>query len=157
MPHVTATVVIPTFRRLDGLDRLLSSLVSMDDPGVPWDVLVVDNDDAPGAESVVERWRSRLAVRHVRETARGSAHARNRGIADATGDLIVFVDDDVVPADGWLGALLAPILAGRCDATDGTVVLDPSVARPVWFDEEGLGAYLAAHTPTRSRARPRRR
>jgi glycosyltransferase involved in cell wall biosynthesis len=147
MRHETATVVIPTFRRLDGLDRLLTSLAGMADPGIPWDVLVVDNDDAPGAEAVVAAWRDRLAVHHVRETRRGSAHARNRGIADATGDVVVFVDDDVVPADGWLGALVAPILAGRCDATDGTVVLDPSVPRPPWFDEAGLGAYLAAHAP----------
>jgi succinoglycan biosynthesis protein ExoM len=147
MAHRSATVVIPTFRRLEGLDRLLAALTTLDDPGVGWDVVVVDNDDPPGAEAVVERWAARLPVRHVREPARGSAHARNRGSAEVQADLIVFLDDDVTPAPSWLRELLAPILAGRCDAADGTVILDPAVSRPRWFDEQGIGGYLAAHAP----------
>jgi glucosyl-dolichyl phosphate glucuronosyltransferase len=147
VPPTTATLVIPTFRRPTGLDRLLESLTKLDDAGLEWDVLVVDNDDPPGADAIVEQWRDRLPVRLVREGQRGSAHARNRGGAEAAGDLVVFVDDDVVAAPNWLRALVEPILAGRCDATDGTVILDPAVPRPRWFDEPGLGGYLAAHAP----------
>jgi GT2 family glycosyltransferase len=145
----SVTVVVPTFRRPDGLRRLLDALTTQADPGVPWDVVVVDNDDPPGASPVFERSAPDLGVpaRIVREAERGASRARNRGVAEARGTIIAFVDDDVVPAPDWLTRLVEPILAGRCDGTGGRVLLDPTVARPAWFDEPGLGPYLAQHTP----------
>src|SRR5207244_133533 len=78
------------------------------------------------------------------EHVRGAAHARNRGLAEASGTVVVFIDDDVNPADDWLARLTEPILAGRCEATGGKVVLDPAVPRPPWFIESWMGGYLAA-------------
>lgn len=145
----TITIVVPTFRRGPSLDRLLTSLASQDDPGAPWEVVVVDNDDEPGAAPVFTAsvLRDRVPARLVREPRRGASHSRNRGMAEAAGRVIVFVDDDVVPARDWLKALVDPVLAGRCDGVGGRVVLDPTVERPAWFDEDGLGVYLAAHDP----------
>jgi GT2 family glycosyltransferase len=143
-----ATVVVPTFRRPASLRRGLRALIVQKDPGVAWDVVVVDND--PGsAHSVVDEVarESAVAIRVVDEAVAGSAAARNRGIEEAAGEVTVFLDDDVVANDVWLGALLAPILAGRCDATGGRVVLDPAVRRPQWFDEAGIGGYLTAFDP----------
>lgn len=146
----TATVVVPTFRRPDGLRRALTAVAEQVDPGVPWDLLVVDNDDPPGAASAFADGTTGFPVpaRLTREPRRGASAARNRGLAEATGDIVVFLDDDVVPAADWLRELVAPIVHGRCDGTGGRVVLDPSVPRPRWFDEPGLGPYLAAHDPT---------
>jgi glycosyltransferase involved in cell wall biosynthesis len=146
----TATVVVPTFRRPAGLTRVLAALAGQLDPGVRWDVVVVDNDDPPGATATFEEHARAVgvSVRLVRESERGASHTRNRGIAEATGSIIVFLDDDVVPAQDWLATLVEPIVAGRCNGTGGRVVLDPSVTRPEWFDEPGLGGYLAAHDPS---------
>jgi cellulose synthase/poly-beta-1,6-N-acetylglucosamine synthase-like glycosyltransferase len=38
----------------------------------------------------------------------GPAAARNRGVAEAKGTIVIFIDDDCVPAPGWLEAMLAP-------------------------------------------------
>jgi glycosyltransferase involved in cell wall biosynthesis len=146
----SATLVIPTFRRPDGLTRVLRAVALQDDPGVPWDVVVVDNDDPPGAEATFAAAAADLAVpaRLVREAHRGASPTRNRGVVEATGDVVVFLDDDVVPARDWLRRLLEPILAGRCDGVGGRVVLDPEVPRPRWLDEAGgMAGYLAAHDP----------
>ena len=139
-----ATVMIPTFRRPTLLARALAALAIQRDPGVPWDLVVVDND-SPGATQTFEAGTVSFPVpaRLLAEPARGSAHARNRGIAEAEGDVVVMIDDDVVPAEGWLARLLEPIVAGRCDAAGGRVVLDPTVPRPRWFDEERIGGYLS--------------
>ena len=142
-----ATVVVPTFRRPEGLERVLGGLALQADPGLSWDVLVVDNDDAPGSLAAFERAARDLGVpvRLVREERRGASCARNRGIEDAAGDVVVFLDDDVEPAPDWLRRLLEPIRAGRCEATGGRVVLDPEVRRPRWLRHAGLERYLAAH------------
>jgi glycosyltransferase involved in cell wall biosynthesis len=139
------TLILPTYRRPDGLGRALKGLAGQRDPGVTWEIVVIDNDDPPGAEDVFAAAARELPVpaRYVRESIRGSAHARNRGIAEATGDIIVMLDDDVRPDGDWLARLIEPILAGRSDGTGGRVLLDPAVPRPGWFDEIGIGGFLA--------------
>lgn len=144
MPEPRLTVILPTYRRPGSLVRTLDGLAAQD-PGVDWELVVVDNDDEPGAE-VAFRSREEAfggRARLVRETRRGAAHARNRGIAEARGAVTAMIDDDVVPAADWLGTLVAPILAGRCSGAGGLVLLDPSVDRPPWFDEVAIGGYLA--------------
>jgi len=141
------TVVVPTFRRPDGLARALGALREQHDPQVPWELVVVDNDDAPGADSVFSTitagWDA--PARLVRETRRGAAWARNAGIAAAEGDVIAFLDDDVVPDHNWLSRLVAPVLAGRCDGTGGLVRLDPTVAVPDWLGGDWRG-YLSEYS-----------
>jgi glucosyl-dolichyl phosphate glucuronosyltransferase len=144
-----ATVVVTTYRRPDSLGHCLRGLAGQTDPGVPWEVVVVDNGPAPGSEQVVETVRPTFPVpcRYVREPQLGTAYARNRGLAEASGGIIAIVDDDVVPADDWLSTLLEPLRTGRCDAVGGRVLLDPTVPRPRWFSEDLLGGYLTRHDP----------
>jgi len=139
------TVVVPTFRRPHGIIKVLDALGTQQDVGLPWDIVVVDNDDSPGAEMAFSAASDGfpVPVRLVREPRRGSAHARNRGIAEASGDVVVFLDDDVVPAGDWLYRLVEPIIDDRCDATGGRVLLDPSVELPGWW-AEWMAGYLAA-------------
>ncbi len=145
----SVTVVVPTFRRPDSLLRVLRGLAAQADPGAPWDVLIVDNDPAASATSTVEAAvaGTSLAYRLLHQPEVGSAHARNLGISEASGSIVALLDDDVVPATDWLRQIVRPILDGRCDGTGGSVVLDPHVPRPQWFDEPGIGGYLAAFAP----------
>jgi glycosyltransferase involved in cell wall biosynthesis len=143
------TVILPTFRRPDALGRALDALAAQEDPGVAWELVVIDNDDPPGAEATVDDRGRHLPVpvRFVREPRRGASHARNRGIEEATGDIIVMLDDDVVPKADWLARLVEPILEGRCDATGGRVILDPTVAWPRWLDPT-VAHYLSLFEPS---------
>jgi glycosyltransferase involved in cell wall biosynthesis len=138
------TVVVPTYRRPESLQRLLRSL-SEQAAAFEWDAVVVDNDKAGSARDVVHAAaRTGLAVRYEQEPRTGVAHARNRGVAAAAGDVLAFLDDDVVPLPGWLAAVCAPVVAGQAVAAGGPVILDPEVPRPRWFDESGIGGYLSS-------------
>ena len=141
------TLLVPTYRRPEGLRRLLTA-VAGEDPPFRWEVVVVDNDRAGSAKSVVDACAPLLPVqvRYVVESETGAVHARNRGIREATGRVLAMLDDDVVPQRGWLAAVCAPVLDGTAAGAGGTVVLDPTVPRPRWLDEEGLGGYLTAHS-----------
>jgi Glycosyl transferase family 2 len=86
------TVVIPTHNRKRLLELTLGSALRQRD--VALEVVVVDDGSSDGTAPIVEGFgdvRVRL-VRH--ETARGVSAARNRGIAEARGEWISFLDDD---------------------------------------------------------------
>lgn len=139
------TVLVPTVGRSEGLRRLCEALAVQEDPGVPWDVLVVDNATPPRAAEIVTASALPVPARVVHEPRAGAAHARNRGVAEVASELVALLDDDVVPDQDWLRRLLAPLLADPGLAGVGaTVRLDPTVGRPAWLDD-ALAAYLTDH------------
>ncbi|MBD8059611.1 glycosyltransferase [Cellulomonas sp. JH27-2] len=117
------TVVTLTFRRPLDLADALPGLVEHV-RGVPGaELLVVDNDTIPSARDTVESWSVDHPVRYVHEPAPGIAAARNRGLAEAAdADVVVFIDDDERPRQGWLESLLATHARENCAAVAGAVV-----------------------------------
>lgn len=98
------SVVVPTYGRPGSLERLLDAL-DRQDAATPFEVVVVD-DGSPQADvaAVVAR---HPRARYLRQANAGPAAARNRGWRAATGDVIAFADDDVVPTPTWASELVA--------------------------------------------------
>lgn len=120
------SVVIPTFNRTKLLRRALRGVCtqSLDALG-GFEVIVVDN--AGGADGVVADVSAQfpdVPLRYVHETGPGISHARNRGVAEARGEWIVFLDDDQAPTPGWLAALVGPALRSGADAAFGPVTAE---------------------------------
>ncbi len=102
-----ASILIPTRRRLPYLQVALASIAEQARQ-TGSEVLVID-DDGPSdaARAMVEGSGARY---EPHEHPMGLNVARNTGVSRSTGDLVVFLDDDIQAADGWLAALLE---AGR--------------------------------------------
>lgn len=114
-------LVVLTYLRTDDLADLLPMLeqqiTAVGHDGCS--ILVIDNDPAGSAADVVRRLDSPL-VRYVHEPAAGIAHARNRALAETAGDdLLIFIDDDERPLDGWLAAMLDAYARHRPAAVTG--------------------------------------
>ncbi|MBB6414629.1 glycosyltransferase family 2 protein [Streptomyces sp. AK010] len=105
------SVIVATHNRPGMLRECLDSLLRMGYPR--FEVIVVDNapaDDA--AEQLVgDVYGGR--VRYVREPRAGLAHAHNRGLALARGEIAAFTDDDALADPGWLAALAEGFARGR--------------------------------------------
>jgi FkbM family methyltransferase len=95
----TATVVIATRDRPADLAACLRALDGQD-ASAPFQVVVVDDGSTPPA-------RVPAPVRVVRTAGVGPGQARNAGIRAATGDVILFTDDDVVVDAAWVSRALA--------------------------------------------------
>lgn len=91
------SIVIPTYRRPAMLKELLEALVPQLTPDT--EALVIDNDPDGSARAVTGSF---PALRYVHEPRAGVVHARNRGVAEARGGHILFIDDDEVPSPRWL-------------------------------------------------------
>jgi glycosyltransferase involved in cell wall biosynthesis len=103
----TYTVLICTRNRADTLARALASHLDLAvPPGVTRDLLVVDNGSTDHTAAVVEAFRrtAPFPVTYLREDREGHSVALNAGCRAATGDVVVFTDDDAFPDPGWLAA-----------------------------------------------------
>jgi glycosyltransferase involved in cell wall biosynthesis len=96
------TIAICTKDRPDGVERLLNSLREQT-PALPFgnacEILIVDN--APSDERTRELAAKHSVVRYVRELCPGLNFARNRALREARGEVLAFLDDDVVVDKYW--------------------------------------------------------
>src|SRR4051794_30022249 len=100
----TASIVIPTRARLSYLEVALTSIAPEADAAGA-EVLVVDDAGASDAARALARRHGARYEPLARPT--GLNAARNAGVERSSGELVVFVDDDVEVDRGWLAALLA--------------------------------------------------
>lgn len=101
---IRVSILICTYNRAPVLDMTLcalSDVVGVDAPEV--EVIVVDNNSDDATAEIAQKHQY---VRYSREEQQGLSHARNRGLQEARGEWVVFLDDDVVPNENWLLAYL---------------------------------------------------
>lgn len=99
-PPVVLTVVVPAYQCAAMLRASLDGLLRSDLPRVAWELIVVDDGSTDDTGAVAARGAD--VVLRVVDGPRGPAHARNLGAIAARGDLVVFVDADVVVARSTL-------------------------------------------------------
>lgn len=124
------SVIIPARNAAVLIGKVVSSVRSQQVPqGVDLEVMVVDDNSTDATVRKAQEAGARI-VPMPRSAAGGNpAAVRNRGARQARGELLVFLDADCLPQDGWLSALLAS--AGR-----GAVCVGGSLALP-----PGLGLF----------------
>lgn len=98
------SLVIPTVDRPEALYNLLRHLEHQGRP--PDEIVVVDQSAREDARAAAYA-AARPGVRYHRLAVRGLPNARNVGLRLATGDVVLFLDDDIIPDPGLCGAHLA--------------------------------------------------
>ncbi len=99
-----ATVVIPAFNSEETIGKCLNSVLRQKEPG-SFEVIVVDDGSTDKTAEIVKKFRK---VRLIQQKNSGPATARNNGVKQARGDVIVFTDDDCIAEQGWLKEMLTP-------------------------------------------------
>jgi GT2 family glycosyltransferase len=130
------TVVIPTCNRPEDLKRLLEALVREraalpSELGAEVEILV--GDDGTGSETgpIVEENFDRRVSRYI-GPRRGPGPNRNAGAARAQGEWLLFVDDDCIPAEGFLRAYLDAIETARAPIFEGRTSPDRDFPNLEW-------------------------
>jgi len=118
--HVVVAAL--TYRRPDDLAELLPVLTAQARAARPHvEILIVDNDPGASAQAFVSGYGQGVRYEHAAEP--GIAAARNYAIeAAGAADLLIFIDDDERPVEGWLDLLLGTWAEHRSEAVVGPVV-----------------------------------
>lgn len=93
------TAIICTYNREKYIRPLLESLAANDLPKSEYEILLVDNNCTDNTHSVCEAFQQAnpdICFRYVVENEQGLSAARNKGISEANGDILVYVDDDAL-------------------------------------------------------------
>lgn len=117
------SVVLVSWNGRRHLEECLPALFDQDDPGVPWEVVVLDNGSTDGTASWLER--EHPHARLVRSPVNlGFCAGNNRAVAAAAGEWVALLNNDTRPYPGWLSALAAALGDAPADvaAVSGKIV-----------------------------------
>lgn len=136
---------IPTFKRPEGLSRLLQSIASQDATNISY-VIVADNEGADGSgQLVVNKIQADnfpYPIKVIGVAERGISQVRNALMQEAFENLhadnLAMVDDDEHVSPSWISALHAMQLQGKFDVVGGYVLPDFEGTVPVWAKDLSL-------------------
>jgi len=119
------SVVVPTFNRRERLHAVLESLADQD-LDQPFEVVVISDGSSDGTDEYLGNGSTPMPVTARFQHNQGPAAARNLGVETALGDIVVFIDDDVVAER----AMLRHHLDAHQRLGDQAVVIGPMLTAP---------------------------
>ncbi len=100
---VRVSVLIPTFNRVEILERVLRAWERQVPDDLHFEVIVVDDGSGDRTSELLRNFRpSRYALVALQQENQGPAAARNAALASSTGDYVLFSGDDIEPASDLL-------------------------------------------------------
>jgi|GEM_PF-4843956 len=100
-----ASIIIPTFNRETSLRYTLTSLMRQTHPATRFEVVVVDNESSDGTPQMLANLDPPYKLNYVRKEKQRqfeSAGTRNLGARLARGDVLIFLDDDMIVPDRFI-------------------------------------------------------
>lgn len=139
------SIVIPTHNRKETLIKALHSYTRQTASDRIQEALVIDDGSTDGtAEAILQGgFAKQLPLRHIWQECQGQAAARNRGIQESRGEIILFTDDDIIPSSTLVSEHLSwhERYKAVSDAVVGYVAWSPEL-KPTpfmeWLAQDGV-------------------
>ena len=110
--HPSLTVAIASYNRRDSLRSVLEGLVKQTYPRERFEVVAVLDGSTDGSAEMVRSLDVPYELRPVEQPQSGLAAARNRGMNEAAHPVVLFLDDDLAPVEGFIAAHAEAHLGG---------------------------------------------
>ncbi|MGA7010027.1 MAG: glycosyltransferase [Nitrososphaeraceae archaeon] len=109
----TVTIGIPSFNEMNNIEALLNSIMTGDNSGFEILEIIISDDSTDATPTIVENFSKfnkeyKIQLLH-HDSRRGAANAWNEIISNASGNVIVFYDADVIPASNCTKELISHI------------------------------------------------
>ncbi len=136
--NIKFSIIICTYNRELLLPLALKSITGQTLDTELFEVLIIDNNSEDSTPDIANKFaldNPQIRTRYILEKKQGLSHARNRGIKEAKGEILTFMDDD---------ALLTPDFSEQCvrffdqhpgvNASGGIILLHFMDKKPYWFN-----------------------
>ena len=96
--NINISVIIPTYNRKNTLKKCLNAVFNQTYPKTDYEVIAIDDGSTDGTEELVNSLLndSPCVLRYFKQENKGPAAARNVGIKNAYGKIILFIGDDII-------------------------------------------------------------
>ena len=118
---LSISIITPTFNRADELDFLLRSISKQTYPLKNIEFIVSDDGSHDNTEKVVNEWqkKSLFDLIYIRQENKGPGAARNHGLENCRGDIILFIDSDCEAHPNWIEVIVETFELEDFDAFGG--------------------------------------
>lgn len=132
---IVASVIVPTYGRPSYLRDSLASLLVQDFPSASYEIIVVDNKPTGEIRKIIQELPQdqRRFTRYVEEKQVGLHNARHAGAREAHGEILVYVDDDVIVQPKWLASIIQPFSDPQVACAGGKVIPKWEAEPPDWW------------------------
>jgi len=136
--NLVISVVICTYNRQEMLKGCLKSLFEQDCDLSKFEVIVIDNNSTDETHMVAQLYETHSNFRYVLETKQGLGYARNRGLTEAQGQYVAYIDDDVQLPPGCLRVVLELITTTQPSphCLGGPILPFYTTPKPDWFKDK---------------------
>lgn len=134
------SLIVPSYNRSQYLKKSLPTFINQSIHSSLYEILIIDNNSNDNTRAVVydAMNEARVQWRYVFEERQGLHYARNRGILESSGDIIVFGDDDIEATENWLKYILREYDSNERAGIVGGKVLPRWVGNPPeWIYDYG--------------------
>ena len=131
------SIIIPTYNRASVLTRCLKSIADGVAGHKDIEVLIVDNGSTDGTDTLFQRITAsypQVCWRYFYDDMPGLLTGRHRGAAEARGEILAYLDDDILITPSWLGALCEAFRDRSVTLAGGPSLPQYEVAPPSWLD-----------------------
>lgn len=135
---VCLSIIVCTYNRADLLKGCLQSLSEQSCDSAQYEVIVIDNNCTDETHQVFESFAGSSNFLYFLEQQQGLSHARNRGLAEARGQYIAYLDDDVLAPPIWVAKALELIRTEQppLDGFGGPLYPFYTSPKPDWFEDQ---------------------
>ncbi|QVW36680.1 glycosyltransferase family 2 protein [Geobacter sulfurreducens] len=133
------SVVVCTYNRAELLNQCLRSLAEQSLDSMQYEVIIVDNNSTDNTREIVTRYlEDNKHFRCVSEPRQGLSIARNKGLQEAQGRYLAFIDDDAKASPNWLELIVNAFETVRPlpAAVGGEIRPFYEVPPPYWFSDD---------------------
>ncbi len=102
------SVIFCTYNREKYIYNAMKSIAEQDFSSQDYEIVLVNNNSTDSTESICNQFQKdypHIVFRYFLETNQGLSYARNRGVAESRGEILVFVDDDATAFDHYLSSI----------------------------------------------------
>jgi GT2 family glycosyltransferase len=101
-PGPSFSVIVPTYNRLPILRKCLAALEAQTFSSSDFEVIVIDDGSSDGTEELLSQYRPAFQFKYLRQTNSGTGAARRNGVAHASGEYLLLMNDDTICASDLL-------------------------------------------------------
>jgi glycosyltransferase involved in cell wall biosynthesis len=110
------SVIVPFHDEEEFIEDCIKALLSQGYPREHYEVIMVDNNSTDRSAEITRRYPQ---IRLLRESKPGAYAARNRGVAEASGDVVALTDSDCAPRTDWLERIAETMAESQVHVVQG--------------------------------------